>query len=352
MSFSPRPASERVQVRIFSGSETLVTPFTAVFLRFGPDDVQAFVNNERNVEETAVDPRLYRRANELFTALVGRSFSLDLSDLSRDTWSLHPRLRRSDRRGAHAQVRHAHLRALEQRGRGHHAVRPRAPAQHRGVPVGSASGTRGAGAATTRTTWSTTTSSSTRSTRATSPSAPGSRDGRRCACGCASFMLGDAHLRLAEPLVVRSVRSERHGRLLAIRVRNQNNVLVSLPKPLSRDDVITLTVAYAGRLEAQPPDREVVELDGAGADRRTCRRSRAEPRWVLSNRTHWYPQNTVSDYATGVLRLTVPAVVQTCAPAVTRAGQSVTAAVRRRSRPRRPARTSSTVASRRATSRG
>ena len=33
MRFSPGLASERVQVRIFSGSETLVTPFTVVFLR-------------------------------------------------------------------------------------------------------------------------------------------------------------------------------------------------------------------------------------------------------------------------------------------------------------------------------
>ena len=32
----------------------------------------------------------------------------------------------------------------------------------------------------------------------------------------------------------------------------------------------------------------------------------AEPRLVYSNRSYWYPQAPVTDYATGVLRLTVP----------------------------------------------
>src|SRR4029079_15809032 len=32
----------------------------------------------------------------------------------------------------------------------------------------------------------------------------------------------------------------------------------------------------------------------------------AEPRLLYSNRSYWYPQAPVTDYATGVLRLTVP----------------------------------------------
>jgi hypothetical protein len=31
-----------------------------------------------------------------------------------------------------------------------------------------------------------------------------------------------------------------------------------------------------------------------------------EPNFLLSNRSYWYPQNTVSDYATASLRITVP----------------------------------------------
>ena len=68
-----------------------------------------------------------------------------------------------------------------------------------------------------------------------------------------AFALATLTLRLEEPLAVSAVRSNLHGRLLAIRVRGQNSLLVSLPRPLYRDDVLTLDVAYAGRVEAPPP---------------------------------------------------------------------------------------------------
>ena len=32
-----------------------------------------------------------------------------------------------------------------------------------------------------------------------------------------------------------------------------------------------------------------------------------EPRYIYSNRSYWYPQATVTDYATARLRITVPA---------------------------------------------
>ena len=36
MSFTPEPAEERGQVRLFAGTETLETPFTAAFVRINP----------------------------------------------------------------------------------------------------------------------------------------------------------------------------------------------------------------------------------------------------------------------------------------------------------------------------
>ena len=63
-------------------------------------------------------------------------------------------------------------------------------------------------------------------------------------------------LRLADSLVVRSVSSDRHRRLLHVRVRNQNSLVVNLPEPLNRDDVLTLTISSAGRHEPQGVDRE------------------------------------------------------------------------------------------------
>src|SRR5262249_18807714 len=73
-----------------------------------------------------------------------------------------------------------------------------------------------------------------------------------------AFILGTLTLRLADPLVVQSIVSYEYGRLFGIRVKNQNTLVVNLPTTLARDTEITLTIAYAGRLEPQTPDRETV----------------------------------------------------------------------------------------------
>jgi hypothetical protein len=91
-----------------------------------------------------------------------------------------------------------------------------------------------------------------------------------------------------------------------IRIRGQNTFIVNLPKPLARDEILTLRVMYSGRIPPQPPDREV-----AGAGQREGQMFDMpllvpEPRYVFSNRSYWYPQGTVTDYATARLRLTVP----------------------------------------------
>jgi len=60
-----------------------------------------------------------------------------------------------------------------------------------------------------------------------------------------------------------------YGRLFSLRVRNQNTVLVNLPYTLLRDAELTLTVAYAGRLAPQPPERETVDRNSTtSANRR------------------------------------------------------------------------------------
>ena len=58
------------------------------------------------------------------------------------------------------------------------------------------------------------------------------------------------------------------GRLLALRVRGQNAVLVNLPRTLVRGTTVTLTIAYGGRLAGASPDREAVaRAAGHGAPR-------------------------------------------------------------------------------------
>ena len=75
-----------------------------------------------------------------------------------------------------------------------------------------------------------------------------------------SAALGTLTLRLAEPLVVRAVTAPGLGRLLTLRVKGQNSVIVNLPRVLARDDELTLTVSYAGRLPGATPEREAIAV--------------------------------------------------------------------------------------------
>ena len=134
-----------------------------------------------------------------------------------------------------------------------------------------------------------------------------------------SHGIGVLTLRFAESLNVSSVSSDEFGRMLFIRVRNQNSVLVNLPSPLARDFPLTLMITYSGRLARQGILDESLLVDGIGGGKESPegqqRNSQpddvpivpAEPKWLFSNRNYWYPQNQVTDYATARLRLAVPA---------------------------------------------
>ena len=82
-------------------------------------------------------------------------------------------------------------------------------------------------------------------------------------------------------------------------------MLVNLPRTLVRGTTVTLTIAYGGRLPGANPDREAIAPQQDAAIHEEFALT-AEPRLVYSNRSYWYPQAPVTDYATGVLRLTVP----------------------------------------------
>src|SRR5262245_24259864 len=89
MRFHPRPATEKGQVKIFSGSETLVAPFAAAFVRMDPSDFDRLVPSER-LTEMPVDPADLRRASNIFKEDSPKSYHLGLGDLSTDLWSLLP----------------------------------------------------------------------------------------------------------------------------------------------------------------------------------------------------------------------------------------------------------------------
>src|SRR5262249_50408807 len=121
------------------------------------------------------------------------------------------------------------------------------------------------------------------------------------------FGSGTLTLRLADPLNVQSVVSREFGRLFGVRVKNQNMIILSLPTFVPKDAQITLTVNYSGRLEPQAPDRETVGL-GQPPGEPDLPFMSAEKSYLYSNRSYWYPQGTVTDYATARIRVSVPAI--------------------------------------------
>src|SRR5437867_1555098 len=87
--FHPEPAVERGQLKIFCGAEALNTRFDALFIRMNPFDFDGLLA-ARPLTPRPIDQRDFRRAEELFREGVPKSYAVDLSDLSREVWSLLP----------------------------------------------------------------------------------------------------------------------------------------------------------------------------------------------------------------------------------------------------------------------
>src|SRR5262249_50232125 len=112
-------------------------------------------------------------------------------------------------------------------------------------------------------------------------------------------------IRLADPLVVRAVSSPQFGRLLHLRGVGQNNVLIGLPGIVPDGTDFELVVTYGGRLPPQSVEREAIAVQQDQQQREEVSIP-AEPQWTYSNRSYWYPQAAVTDYATSRVSLTVP----------------------------------------------
>ena len=87
--FAPPETSERTQIRIFTGADDLQSEFDAAFIRLRPSEFQARFRAESLVPRGVVATDL-RRANEIFDEYVSKTLQIDLTDLSRDRWSLIP----------------------------------------------------------------------------------------------------------------------------------------------------------------------------------------------------------------------------------------------------------------------
>src|SRR5262249_17886021 len=76
----------------------------------------------------------------------------------------------------------------------------------------------------------------------------------------------------------------------------------------------TLAIAYGGRLEPQPSEREPLLLGAPGQDRGSAPFAddpmfpRPEASYLYSNQSYWYPQSPITDYATATIQISVPAI--------------------------------------------
>ncbi len=305
MNFAPAPKEERGQVRLFAGTETIETSFTAAYIRVNPFEFDQRVT-ESSLSPVPVDSRVFRRAREIFEDDVAKSFSLDLTDLSRDTWSLLPqagdflaevRTRRFDTLTYARSTGEAEDVSMFHRGRKRNisiyaseqklASRGRFYNEDDLVEYDVLDYNIDATFSPERE-W---------------------LDGRvRLKLRVKAYALAALTLRLADSFTVNSITSDQLGRLLFLKVRNQNSLVVNLPAPVARDLELTLVISYQGRIQKQSVQEESIEQGGERQPQRgeDMPLVPPEPNWLLSNRNQWYPQGQVSDYATATIRVTVP----------------------------------------------
>lgn len=299
MRFTPPDPAERTQVRIFGGQETLVADIDMAFLRLSPGEFASRVDAEALRPRPVVAADL-RAATTVFNDYVGRTLQVDLSDLSRDRWSLLPspgdfigelRTRKFgtltytrsaseaeditlfDRKERHNISVYASPEKLAQRGRFY--------SEDDGLDYDILTYDIDAEFTPDR----------------------GTMDGN---ARIRLKILSDNSsltFHLADSLVVRGIYSPAFGRLLHLRVIGQNTVIVNLPAVLQSGTEILLNVLYSGRIAPQVFDREAIRV---GQDLHEPIYKPIEQRWLYSNRSYWYPQSTVSDYATAKLRITIP----------------------------------------------
>jgi hypothetical protein len=300
LTFSPPDPSERTQVAIFSGSERLVSDFDAVLVRIRPTDFAASFA-AGTLTPRPPDANAARRAARYFDEYIGRTLNVDLNDLSRDRWSLSPQqgdLIAEIRTKRFGNLTYARIQSdaedvsfFDRRRKKNIAIYASAEklaSRGRFYSEDDAADYK---------------------VTAYDIEADFSPerlwiDGRaRLSLSIVAPMVSSLTLRIADSLIVRSVYAQEVGRLMYLRVVGQNAVIVNFPVPLTKGTALKLQVIYGGRVEPQELDREAITLDQDQEPLVLL----PEPRYIYSNRSYWYPQGTVGDYATARLEITVPA---------------------------------------------
>jgi hypothetical protein len=304
LAFAPAPQAERSQLRVVTGAETLQSPTDAVFLRVHPDSVKTFLSAREMVDRPSVDPRDFKRAEDIFRQDVARSYSLDLGDLSADLWSLLPmagdviaeiRTRRfetltfvksgtevedislfdrKNRRNLSVYQSRAHLakftRFYNDEDRADYVVHAYELDVRFDPPKRRLDGLAKL------------------AVEVTAPS------------------INSFTLKLSDALEVKAITSRELGRLLSVRVRGQDSVVVNLPATLVRGFRLNLEVLYGGRLEPQSLDRETIQVSAPQQEQQQDDfEMPLEESFLFSNRSYWYPQAAVLGYSTAEIRVTL-----------------------------------------------
>jgi hypothetical protein len=89
LQFTPSAIAERTQVRIFGGNEALTADVDAAFIRVRPSDFPS-VFASASLRPRPPSPDDLRRATAVFDEYIGRTLQLELTDISRDRWSVTP----------------------------------------------------------------------------------------------------------------------------------------------------------------------------------------------------------------------------------------------------------------------
>jgi len=304
MQFSPASQTEKGQLRIFSGSETLTALFGAAFVRVHPADFETRVDVS-GLRPVRADPRQARRAQELFTAEAPKSFNIDLRDLSRETWYILPQPG-----DFLAEVRTNKFGTLTYSRSGGNAedVTLFDRARRRAISLYASPATLAVrGLTYNEDDLRTYDVVDYNVDTVVYPDRQFIEGRTRMTLRVQADAVATLTMRLAEPLAVTSVISTEFGRLLFFRIRHDDSLIVNLPLSAQRGAVITLDITYSGRLPTQELDRETVSLQGQqDEDVETEPLIKSEPNFLLSSRAAWYPQNVVTDYARARIRVTVP----------------------------------------------
>ena len=330
MHFTPQPEAERGQVEIFSGNDRLEAEFETAFVRLHPDAFRSRVSTGA-LAARRVDEGTLRDAQEVFDDFVPLSFTLDLSDISDRVWSLAPG--RGDFLAEIQTERHGTLTYI-QSVRQPEDITLFERATNRIIslyPSARKRATRGRyfgdddAVSLDILNYEITASFEPLGYTQQNPNAERELIGcrivgtTRLAARVKGLPITSFSLRLADDLEVRSVTSNEFGPLLFFRMNGQNNLVIHLPSEVSGGTEFTVTVTYEGDLAAQELDENWIGRQRVDFDAEPLR-GLGEPRYIYSNRSYWYPQALVSDYATAMINLSVPpgwGVVASGAPAST-----------------------------------